>query len=141
METGNLESCGALMYCRSTGRHLFLLRNHKRHKNSWGFVGGRIEARELPIDALRREIQEEIGMDVSGLRARPIEQFTSDDGAFVYHTFMIIVEEEFIPNLNNEHDGYCWVPLEKYPRPLHPGVWQTFKFEEVIKKIRTLESL
>jgi hypothetical protein len=52
-----------------------------------------------------------------------------------------VVDEEFIPQLNNEHDGYCWVPLEKYPKPLHPGVWRTFKFDVIINKIKTIEKI
>jgi hypothetical protein len=52
-----------------------------------------------------------------------------------------VVDHEFIPELNHEHDGYCWVPLEKYPKPLHPGVWRTFKFEAVVNKIKTLEQV
>jgi len=33
------------------------------------------------------------------------------------------------------------VPLDNYPKPLHPGVWRTFKFSAVVEKIRTLEKV
>ena len=91
--------------------------------------------------SLAREIQEEIGRDFSHYKFIPLEMFTSDDFKFSYHTFLIPVEQEFIPTLNHEHNGYCWVPLENYPKPLHPGVWRTFKFDVIIQKIKTLEQV
>lgn len=71
----------------------------------------------------------------------PIEKFTSENQSFVYHTFLIVVEEEFIPTLNEEHRGYAWVPLDNYPKPLHPGVWRTFNFKSVVKKLKTVERI
>ena len=141
METDTIEGCGALIFCRKTKRHLFLLRSKKRQKHSWGLAGGRVESQERVVDALRRELIEEMEFDVGSRRIKPVEKFTSDDGKFVYHTFMVVVDDEFVPKLNHEHVGYCWVPLDNYPKPLHPGVWRTFKFESVVRKIRTLERL
>lgn len=133
--------CGALIYSKQSHRYMFLLRTQKRHKNSWGLVGGGVEKNESVIAALRREIDEEIGLDLADSKVIPLEQFTSEDQRFVYHTFLMPVDEEFIPVLNHEHKGYCWVPLDNYPKPLHPGVWRTFKFSAVVEKIRTLEKV
>lgn len=138
VERGPLESCGALIYARSTKRYLFLLRDHDRHSGSWGLVGGKVEDGETVIDGLRREIQEEIGL-IAYNKIIPIEKFTSDNERFYFHTFLIPVNEEFIPNLNSEHRGYCWVPIKDHPRPLHPGVWRSFKFDSVIEKLSAVE--
>ncbi|MEM7339333.1 MAG: CoA pyrophosphatase [Actinomycetota bacterium] len=35
------------------------------HANQWAFPGGRIDPGETPVDAARREVQEEIGLDLS----------------------------------------------------------------------------
>ena len=136
-----LSSTGALIYCTKTHRYLFLLRNSNRHSGSWGIVGGKVEAGETVIQGLHREIREELGGEIKDAKIIPIEQYTSDNDKFVFHTYLISVDEEFVPVLNHEHRGYCWVGLEDYPKPLHPGVWRSFKFSVIINKLRTMETV
>jgi len=38
-----------------------------------------------------------------------------------YTTFLQKVTNEFVPELNDEHDGYAWSPITAPPEPLHPG--------------------
>ena len=139
MESNHI-GCGALIFCRSTRRYLFLLRNQKRHAGSWGLVGGTVENHETPIEALRREIVEEIGA-VEFEKIIPLEKFTSNNNNFEYHTYLIPVDSEFVPRLNQEHRGYAWTAVKDHPKPLHPGVWRTFNFKAVIEKIQTVEQL
>lgn len=136
MDSNTLVGVGALFYSRRTGRYLFLLRQGTSYNNNWGLVGGKLETGETLYQGLCREITEEIGGSPE-FKLVPVEQFTSDNERFVYHTFLAIVEDEFVPKLNHEHKGYCWVGLDDYPRPLHPGVWKTFNFEDVMEKIKT----
>jgi 8-oxo-dGTP pyrophosphatase MutT (NUDIX family) len=140
MDARPLIGAGALIYCRTTHRYLFLLRNGKQ-SGAWGLVGGKIEPGENIAAGLTREMIEELGGFVKDAKLIPIEKFTSDSHNFEYHTYVIKVDEEFVPELNHEHRGYCWVPLDDYPKPLHPGVWRTFKFDKVVQKLRTLEQL
>lgn len=135
------EGVGALIYSRSTNRYLFLLRNKSRQSGHWGIAGGKIDAGETVIQALVREIQEEIGEDYSKNKFIPLETFTADNEKFVYYTFLVTVDAEFIPKLNDEHRGYCWVELNDHPKPLHPGLWRSFNFDIIKKKIKTLESI
>jgi 8-oxo-dGTP pyrophosphatase MutT (NUDIX family) len=146
MESGTVmagysEGVGALIYARSTNRYLFLLRNKSRYAGSWGIVGGKIEANETVIQSLVREIQEEVGEDYTNRKFIPLETFTADNRKFVYYTFLVGIDKEFVPKLNPEHRGYCWVELDDHPRPLHPGLWRSFNFDIVKKKIKTLESI
>jgi 8-oxo-dGTP pyrophosphatase MutT (NUDIX family) len=132
--------CGALIYSINTKRYLFLLRNQKRHAGSWGLVGGGVEPGETPIEALRREISEELGT-IHYEKIIPLEKFTADNANFEYHTYLLTVHDEFVPALNNEHRGYAWTELADHPKPLHPGVWRTFSFKSVISKIKTFEDV
>lgn len=141
MADKHTEGVGALIYAKSTNRYLFLLRNKSRHQGVWGIAGGKVDTGETVVHALVREIQEEIGVDYSKKKFIPLETFTSDNNKFVYYTFLVNVDEEFIPKLNDEHRGYCWVELKDHPKPLHPGLWRSFNFDIVKKKIKTLESI
>lgn len=141
MSDKHTEGVGTLVYARNTNRYLFLLRNKHRQQGFWGIVGGKIDEGETVIQGLVREIQEEIGVDYSAKKFIPLETFTADNDKFVYYTFVVSVDEEFVPKLNDEHRGYCWVELKDHPKPLHPGLWRSFNFEIVKKKIKTLESI
>ena len=93
------------------------------------------------MQGLCREIQEEIGQDFTKKKFIPLETFTADNRKFVYYTFLVDCDREFVPTLNAEHRGYCWVELDDHPKPLHPGLWRSFSFEIIKKKIKTLESI
>lgn len=141
MKKASVIGAGCLFFSLDTKRYLFLLRNGSKYSGTWGLPGGKIEQDESIVDGLYREIDEEMGATPELLKVIPIETFTSDDYYFNYHTYLIAVAEEFIPTLNEEHKGYAWVNINDYPKPLHPGVWNTFKFEVVQKKLKSIEKL
>jgi len=95
---------GGLFLTKKTKRFLFLLRTQGRTAGTWGFVGGKKEPQDhTPYDTLTREIQEEIGNTPPIQKMIPLEQYTSSDQHFRYNTYVIIVDDEFIPILNEEH--------------------------------------
>lgn len=141
LEPRIIEGVGAFIYSTSTKRYLFLLRDESKYSGTWGVAGGKIESGETIAESLIREITEELGGTINDAKLIPLEKFTSDNNRFIYHTFIVPVDEEFVPILNSEHRGYCWVELNDHPKPLHPGVWRTINFDAVINKIKTLEAV
>ena len=115
---------GALFFAVDTQRFLFLHRAQGKHKDVWGLVGGLNEDTESPWTALQREIIEEIGI-VDIKKSIPLETFISKDSKFLFHTYLCIVDHEFIPTLNHEHNGYCWMIPRYWPYPLHHGLKRT----------------
>lgn len=141
LDPSHIEGVGTFIYSTSTQRYLFLLRNTAKYAGTWGLAGGKIDANEHILESLTRELKEELGYNFLDVKVIPIEKFTSDNQHFSYHTFLIPISEEFVPVLNYEHRGYCWVSLEDHPKPLHPGVWRTVNFKSVVDKIKTLETI
>jgi len=134
------QTCaGALFFARDTGRFLFLHRTQSKHSRVWGLAGGTAESGETAWQACEREISEEIGFQTIA-KTIPLERFRSRDGKFEYHTYVCVVDEEFQPVLNHEHDGYAWVGYLAWPRPLHYGVRKTLYKDCNVRKIYTFTS-
>ena len=129
---------GALFYTLDTNRFLFLHRAQGKRANMWGLVGGTNEGCETPWEGLQREIQEEIGFVPEIKKTLPLETFVSTDDKFHFHTYLCIISNEFIPVLNNEHNGYSWCSFTKWPKPLHHGLRNTLQNKINIKKLETV---
>lgn len=130
-----IDAVGVWFYSIATDRYLYLLRNDVKNPGCWGLPGGKVDAGENLQEALTRECTEEIGIWPEAIKLVPIEKFTSIDNRFSYHTFFCLVEKEFVPILNNEHYGYSWIKSGVWPKPLHPGLWTTINFKEILDKI------
>ena len=129
---------GALFYTLDTNRLLFLYRAQGKRKDLWGLVGGTNEGSETPFEGLKREIEEEIGFLPNIKKTLPLESFVSNDSKFYFHTYLCVVEEEFIPILNNEHTGYAWCSFTKWPKPLHYGLRNTLQSKVNLNKLETV---
>lgn len=137
MESGTV-AVGAWFYSLDTDRYLYLMRNDSKNPGSWALPGGKTDPGETLLQALKRECEEEIGVWPEMTKLVPLEQFTSADGRFLYHTFLCVVAKEFQPRLNHEHLGYTWLDRKTWPKPMHPGLWNTINLESIRNKIDTL---
>jgi len=131
------QSAGIFFYSKSTDRSLYLLRNESKNP-TWSIPGGKIEKNETLLAGLKRECQEEIAYWEDDFKFVPIQKFVNN--TFAYLTFFCEIEEEFPPILNDEHSGYAWVGSDKYPKPLHPGLYSTINIDNVVEKLATLKN-
>jgi 8-oxo-dGTP pyrophosphatase MutT (NUDIX family) len=134
-----IKASGCIFLSVSTGKIMLQQRSeNSSHPRTWGFFGGKSEKDERPIETLLRELDEEIGLIPSVEKIYPLNIFTSPDKKFEYNTFVVAVYDEFVPVLNNESDGFCWIKIGNWPRPLHPGARAQLLNKNLVKKIRTI---
>lgn len=97
----------------------------------WDVPGGRMEPGESPIDALRREVKEEVGIEVAGTRPfhvrdwRPVIKGEPSQIVGIYHVASVGDVE---PRLSKEHDEFKWLsPTEANPDELIGGLFETIQ--------------
>ena len=132
---------GALFYSLTTQRFLFLHRTQSKQNNVWGLVGGTNEDKEIPYKALLREVEEELGSIPKIIKSIPLETFVSNDDKFQFHTYLCVVKDEFLPVLNDEHNGYAWVSFQNWPKPLHMGLRNILQNKQNLTKLQTVFQL
>ena len=135
-------AAGVVFLAKDTGRCLLQLREgNKRFNNTWGFWGGMIDNGETPYECIKRELGEEIGFVPELQKLNPIDVYQSKNKNFMYYSFVAVVEEEFIPTLNDESAGYAWVNIGQWPKPLHEGARVTLGRNKGTSKLSTILSI
>ena len=99
-----------------------------RPRGIWGLPGGHLDPDEEPEAAMARELQEELGVAVEGIKKADyfIRNFGEDGTETVILAYTAIAPEGFATyptNYEKEHD--IWVPPEQVP---------TFNMAESYKK-------
>lgn len=110
------QGAGVLFFARSTCRFLLLLRSAwVNEPHTWCTPGGKVDAGETPLQAAKREVQEESGATIANEgNLQPLYVFKSPNGTFEYHNYIGIVENEFTPTLSDrESDDYKWLTFEQ----------------------------
>jgi ADP-ribose pyrophosphatase YjhB (NUDIX family) len=139
--TDRIVCSGALIYAKSTRRFLLVQKAQGKHTGTWGLVGGTNLQNENPWQGLQREIIEEIGQLPIIIKTIPLETFVSSDQVFNFHTYLCVIENEFVPVLSSEHIAYAWSTIDYAPKPLHQGLRNSFSNKTTRTKLQTVFDL
>ncbi len=92
--------------------------------NTWTLPGGRLDPGETPIEAVRREVVEEIGFEIGKRPLRLIYTNETHAPRFRFFTYACLLKNKFEPRLNWESTDYMWCDMSDLPDDLHWGVKQ-----------------
>lgn len=127
---------GGIIVSEQTGNVLTVLRSAKEsNPNTWTFAGGKLDLDESPVNALIRELEEELKL-TKIKKILPLHRYQSRSEDFVYDTYIVLVSKEFIPELNWENSGYAWTTIDSLPNPLHPKTRKMISSARLIKKFK-----
>tara|TARA_Y100000310_G_C20678537_1_gene814500 strand:- start:894 stop:1331 length:438 start_codon:yes stop_codon:yes gene_type:complete len=112
----------ACIFNKDLSKVLLIKRNEEKRKKygfDWAIVGGKIEIGEHSQDAIRREIKEEIGVDIlkEDLRLLNVKE-VPNWGNIAHVAFFIygsILDEKIDIILNNEAEEYKWFNINNLP--------------------------
>lgn len=128
---------GGIIVSKKTNRVLTLMRSSKEsYPGTWNFCGGKIELNESPHEALVREIDEELGGVIID-KLIPLHRYQSRSKDFIYDTYIVLIQDEFVPTLNWENSGFAWTDITTLPAPLHPKTKKMLSGGKLINKFKT----
>lgn len=110
---------------------LLAKRGQEPAKGTWSLPGGAVELGERVVDALKREIQEEVGIEIEvGGLVRVLERIIQDQGNRVRYHYVIIDywgwKVSGHPTPGSDTSDICFVPLEGIrKRDIHREVLET----------------
>jgi len=82
--------------------------NQKEHPLKWEFPGGKIQENENPIEALKREIKEELSIDIKKSKFLLDYQYDYQDIKKIHLYFYKI--DEYVGKVRNiEHNQLLWI--------------------------------
>ena len=127
----NRESVGIIIVAKDTNK--FLLLHRVKNPVAWSTLAGKMEKGEDPLETIKREIKEEIG--VSPKKIKGIEELGMTGS---HHVMVGFVDSEFeITDLKmDENDDYGWFSEDNLPSPMHPRWEESFKLLKPVIKLR-----
>lgn len=127
-----LDTVGCFCQRKDDKFLILLRRSDKVEGNTWGLPAGKIELGESPVNAIRREVKEETGLDLS---QASINHFSDVyikliDYDFLFRIFSTRLQGSPKVTLDpTTHQDFMWVtPVESFEKNLFPGLPECIKW-------------
>lgn len=105
------------------GKILLLKRQIAPLLGGWWIPGGRVHKYEALVEAIKREVREETGLECKTIRQLGTITFLIDDIHTISTIFWIEPSDTKV-QLNYEHSTYQW--LNRLPKNCHPKLREIF---------------
>ena len=102
---------GKVLIVREAGTY-----NEGTNIGKWGVPGGRLKPGEHFAAALKREVSEEVGLEVELLRPVHIDEWrpvVHNEPWQIVATFILCKPLSSTIRLSEEHDNYAWIDLQQ----------------------------
>lgn len=84
--------------------------SHKVAGGKWEFPGGKVEGKESPIEALVREIREELEVGIIVIRSFD-RSMTRVGGSIIDLDTYLCEFVDVEPKSSSDHDHFAWLPI------------------------------
>ena len=101
------------------GKTLLSKRMGGHSKGAWGSAGGHLEYGETPIQGVKREAKEELGIELSNLKLISVINWLKEDAHYVDITFSADIASGEPKILEPDKiSEFGWFDLDNLPKPL-----------------------
>ena len=141
MDTLFLIGPRATIYNTKTNKVLLLQRNDGN--NAWEIPGGKRENNEDIVDALKREVKEETGLNINNYKLVYVSTIFENDlvlKPFLNIGYLCFTEESDII-ISNEHLDYKWVDVEDLRKYLDKDIYNDLFENGMIKELENCENM
>lgn len=115
-ERAEVPCVGAIVF-DDTGRLLLIRRGNPPAQGQWSLPGGRVEPGEQWQDAVRRELQEETGLDGTVVRlVGEVRRDAPDGRIYVIHDYLLTVDGAPEPQAGDDAQDAGWFTPDEVER-------------------------
>ena len=139
MKKNDIGHTSSVILVNEKNEILLSKRKSKEGEGLYGFPGGKREKGEKPIDAAKRELKEELGIDVSNLKMidKRKKKLSKIWQIILFYTFVSESQQKNIKNMEpNKTESLDWFELDKLPK----NIWEHNR-QYIIDNLEKIKSL